>query len=180
MLGSTQPRDVVDAEAAARWELDVVVRRSGGGAVLVTPGDVVWVDLWIPRGDREWDDDVGRAAHWVGDVWATVAARLGVEAHAHTGAMRVDALGRLVCFAGVGPGEVMVGDAKLVGVSQRRVRAGARFQCQWIRRWAPEALVETLGIADAAERRRVSDAGIGVDVPLDRIVATLAEVLAER
>ena len=35
----------------------------------------------------------------------------------------------LVCFAGVGPGEVLAGGRKLVGISQRRTRAGARFQC---------------------------------------------------
>ncbi len=35
----------------------------------------------------------------------------------------------LVCFAGLGPGEVTVDGRKLVGISQRRTRAGARFQC---------------------------------------------------
>jgi lipoate-protein ligase A len=35
-----------------------------------------------------------------------------------------------VCFAGVGPGEVLTGDRKLVGLSQRRTRHGIRIQCQ--------------------------------------------------
>lgn len=180
VLGSTQSRDVVDAVAAARRGLDVVVRRSGGGAVLVVPDDVVWVDLWVPRGDVLWDDDVAVATHWVGELWADVAARLGVAACAHRGAMRADALGRQVCFVGVGPGEVLVGDSKLVGISQRRVRAGARFQCQWVRRWAPDALLESLRIDDPVVRRRVSAAGVGVDVDPDGLVAVLIEALAER
>ena len=35
----------------------------------------------------------------------------------------------LVCFAGVGPGEVLLGAGKLVGLSQRRTRHGIRVQC---------------------------------------------------
>lgn len=180
VLGSTQPRAVVDTAVTDRQGLDVVVRRSGGGAVLVVPEDVVWVDLWVPRGDVLWDDDVAVATHWVGELWADVAARLGVAARAHRGAMQADALGRLVCFVGVGPGEVLVGDSKLVGVSQRRVRSGARFQCQWVRRWAPDSLLDGLGIDDPVVRRRVHAAGVGVDVDPDRLVAVLIEALAER
>ncbi|MFN3217086.1 MAG: lipoyl protein ligase domain-containing protein [Acidimicrobiales bacterium] len=180
VLGSTQQREVVDAAVADRRGLDVVVRRSGGGAVLVVPDDVVWVDLWVPRDDVLWDDDVAVATHWVGELWADVAVRLGVAARAHRGPMQADALGRLVCFVGVGPGEVMVGDSKLVGISQRRVRAGARFQCQWVRRWAPDALLDSLRIDDADVRRRVAAAGVGVDVDPDRLVAVLTEALAER
>lgn len=180
VLGSTQSRDVVDVAAVARLGLDVVVRRSGGGAVLVAPDDVLWVDLWVPRSDALWDDDVAVATHWVGELWADVASHFGVDARAHRGAMQADALGRLVCFVGVGPGEVLVGDAKLVGISQRRVRAGARFQCQWIRRWAPDALLDALGVDDPLVRRRVECAGVGVDLAPDRLVAVLSEALAER
>jgi lipoate---protein ligase len=180
VLGSTQARDLVDVEVTDRGELDVVVRRSGGGAVLVTPRDVVWVDLWVPRGDVLWDDDVAVATHWLGGLWADVASRLGVDARAHYEAMQADALGRLVCFVGVGPGEVLVGDSKLVGISQRRVRAGARFQCQWLRRWAPDALLDALRIDDLEVRRRVTAAGVGVDIDPDRLVAALTEALVER
>ena len=50
VLGSTQSPDVVDADAAAVGGVAVVRRRSGGGAVLVTPEDPVWIDLWVPDG----------------------------------------------------------------------------------------------------------------------------------
>ena len=57
VLGSTQPDDVVDRAAAARAGVEVVRRRSGGGAVLLVPGDVTWVDVLLPRADPRWSDD---------------------------------------------------------------------------------------------------------------------------
>jgi hypothetical protein len=42
-----------------------------------------------------------------------------------------------VCFAGAGPGEVLVEDAKLVGVAQRRTRSAVRFQTMIHLRWRP-------------------------------------------
>ena len=46
-----------------------------------------------------------------------------------------------VCFAGIGGGEVIRDGRKVVGISQRRTRAGARFQCALYRHWRPEAHV---------------------------------------
>ena len=65
----------------------------------------------------------------------------------------------LVCFAGLGPGEVTVGGAKVVGMSQRRTRAAARFQCGVVHRWAPAELVALLALDDA--RRREAAAALG-------------------
>ena len=72
VLGSAQPDTDVRTDAG----IEVVRRRSGGGAVLVVPGDVLWVDVIIPAGDELWDDDVGRASHWLGDLWATALGEL--------------------------------------------------------------------------------------------------------
>ena len=57
VLGSTQPESDVRPDV----DLEVVRRRSGGGAVLVVPGDVLWIDVVVPADDPLWDDDVGRA-----------------------------------------------------------------------------------------------------------------------
>ena len=42
----------VDLEACAGAGVEVVRRRSGGGAVLVEPGSVVWVDVLVAATDR--------------------------------------------------------------------------------------------------------------------------------
>jgi lipoate-protein ligase A len=56
-----------------------------------------------------------------------------------------------VCFAGLGPGEVTIAGVKVVGMSQRRTRAGALFQCAALLAWDPARLVEVLGLpAEAA------------------------------
>jgi lipoate-protein ligase A len=145
VLGSSQRRDVVDELALERAGVELVRRRSGGGAVLLVPGEVSWVDVILPAGDPLWDDDVGRAAHWLGAVWERVAAGFGTEgARVHRGPMVRTSWSPLVCFAGLGPGEVQVGERKLVGISQRRTKGWARFQCAVHRRWDPAALVELL------------------------------------
>src|SRR3954451_22417863 len=69
VLGSAQAEAGIDAASARVAEGAGVRRRSGGGAVLVDDA-VVWADLVLPRGDPWWNDDVGRAMWWVGDLWA--------------------------------------------------------------------------------------------------------------
>lgn len=182
VLGSTQRQEIVDGEAAARAGVEVVRRRSGGGAVLVEPGGVVWVDLIVPAGDPLGDDDVSRAAQWVGEEWAGALASLGVSGEVHQGGLETTPWSRLVCFAGRGPGEVVVGGRKVVGVAQRRTRAGARFQCAALLRWEPAILVDLLALVEADRRAAVADltfaaAPLAVDAPalvtalLDRITA---------
>jgi lipoate-protein ligase A len=167
VLGSTQSPSIVRTDAA----VEVVRRRSGGGAVLLVPGEVLWVDVVVPRGDELWDDDVGRATHWLGAAWVGALEACGVAgATVHRGAMVCRPWSRLVCFAGLGPGEVTLGERKVVGISQRRTRTGARFQCAVYRRWDPARLVELL--ADPRpEASELADAVAEVDVPLDDLAA---------
>lgn len=139
VLGSTQAESDVDRRAAERFGVDVVRRRSGGGAVLLEPGDVAWIDVVVPRGDALWHDDVAVAAEWLGEAWAAALADLGVAGgDVHRGGLACGRLGAVVCFDGTGPGEVAVGGQKVVGISQRRTRAGARFQCSVPLAWRPE------------------------------------------
>jgi lipoate---protein ligase len=179
VLGSTQPDGLVDHEAAARAGVDVVRRRSGGGAVLVEPGGTVWVDVVVPPGDPLWDDDVGRAAHWVGEAWVAALARTGTAgATVHTGGLVTTPWSRQVCFAGLGPGEVVVGGRKVVGVAQRRTRHGARFQVAALLRWEPEALLRLLRLEDPdAALADVAGRAAGVLAPEDALVSALLDVL---
>lgn len=152
VLGSTQADEVVDRERSVRSGVEVVRRRSGGGAVWLDGSSVTWVDVVLPAGDPLWDDDVGRSALWLGRVWVDALAELGVSgATIHAGPMVRTDDARLVCFAGLAPGEVVVGGAKVVGVSQRRTRTAARFQCALLHSWDPAPLVDVL---DLPERER--------------------------
>lgn len=139
VLGSSQPIGHLDVDACARRGVEVVRRRSGGGAVLLEPDDVVWVDVLVSPSDPRWTDDVGESALWLGLSWQAALSDLGVAATSvHTGAMVRTPWSNQVCFAGRGAGEVMAGAAKVVGISQRRSRVGARFQCALYRHWRPQ------------------------------------------
>jgi lipoate---protein ligase len=182
VLGSTQPDAVVDRAAVAAAGIEVVRRRSGGGAVLVEPGGVVWVDVVIPPGDPLWDDDVARAAHWVGGVWADALRSVGVgEPEVYRGPLVTTPWSSLVCFAGVGAGEVLVLGAKVVGLAQRRTRAGARFQTAAMLRWEPDRLVALLAL-DPRERTaaeaEVRGRAAALPVAADRLVEAFLRALS--
>ncbi len=146
VLGSTQDAADVDAAALELAGLASARRRSGGGAVVLRPDDHVWVDLVVPADDPLHDDDVERAAWWVGDSWSRALGRRiddrATEVHRRGVSDR--AAGRVACFAALGPGEVSLDGRKVLGVSQRRTRSGARFQCVAYRFWEPELLLDVL------------------------------------
>ncbi len=138
VLGSAQRDSDVDRRVADSLSVEVVRRRSGGGAVLLLPGEFVWLDLVLPAGDPLWSPDVAQAMVWVGELWRAALRSLGVAGEVHHGPMLTTAWSRQVCFAGVGTGELLQGAGKLVGVSQRRTREYARFQSMCHLRWRPE------------------------------------------
>ncbi len=138
ILGSTQSDALVDRQECDSRGIEVVRRRSGGGVVLVVPGEVAWFDVLVPRDHPRFDDDISRGAWWVGEVLRDALGR--PDAEVHTGPVVHTPWSSLVCFAGLGPGELHVGHRKLSGLSQRRTRAGVRVQCAVYRRWDPEML----------------------------------------
>ncbi len=164
VLGSTQRPGVVDRAAAEGAGLDVVRRRSGGGAVLVTPDDPVWIDVWVPTADPRWQADVTGAFGWLGSTWARALQRLGLADVAVQGASpgACTRWSSLVCFGGVGAGEVTVGGRKVVGLAQRRNRYGAWFHGACLVRWDPTVL---LGVLDLLpEEREVAAADLATAV----------------
>lgn len=146
VLGSRQRDDVVDLDACRSMGVEVVHRRSGGGVVYLEPGETLWVDVFVPRDDDRARDDVRNSMVWMGERWTDALDRVGVtgESAVHRGAMVDTRWSELICFAGVGPGEVLLDGRKLVGISQRRTRWGARFQCAVHTRWNPDGLVRLL------------------------------------
>ncbi|MGH9226416.1 MAG: lipoyl protein ligase domain-containing protein [Acidimicrobiales bacterium] len=166
VLGSTQPEPSTAAGPAAGDGVEVVRRRSGGGAVLVEPDSPLWVDVLVPAGDRLWTPDVGRAFLWLGDAWSGALTAAGVAgATVHRGPPRRDRLSRTVCFAGLGTGEVAIGGRKVVGISQRRTRHGALFQCAALLRWDPDRTAALAGVgADLADLADLADGAAPVPI----------------
>lgn len=177
VLGSTQRDDgIADIEACQRAGVEVVRRRSGGGAVLLVPGEVTWVDVILPAGHAGWSDDVHRPMVWLGEVLGSAFEAAGVDDVAvHDTAMVTTDHSSLICFDGIGPGEVLLNGAKLVGISQRRTRSAARLQCCWYSTYDPTALSSLLvGAPDPAALNPVAtvDAGTAAAV-VDSLAASL-------
>ena len=144
------------------------------------PGEVTWIDVIVPAGTPGWSADVHGPMVWLGrHLAAAIAAATGVEdLVVHDEAMRSTSWSKLVCFDGVGAGEVLLGGRKLVGVSQRRTRHAARLQCCWYSAYDPSRLVDLLAPSD---RPRMDDLAPVATLPAsvsDAVVANLAATLA--
>lgn len=175
VLGSAQRDEVVDVAACAAAGVDVVRRRSGGGVVLLVPGESLWLDVVVPRGDPLWDDDVARAMWWLGEVWREALEAVGVVgAEVHRGGLIHTPWSRLVCFDGIGSGEVVVGDRKAVGISQRRTREWLRLQSSVHLAWRAELLVSLLAPGADPDSPPLPTAGdLRTPVTLDAPAATV-------
>lgn len=169
VLGSTQATTDADRSRCARLGVAVVRRRSGGGAVFVSPGSQVWVDAFLPAGDALLLADVGRSFLWFGELWAkALSAALAAKAPA-VGRIEVAApggpsssWGRRLCFGSLGAGEVTIAGRKVVGLSQRRDREGASFHSMGLVADHTDDLLGCLDLGDgersqaAAHLRRVA------------------------
>lgn len=151
ILGSTQSDDDVDLSVATGLGVAVARRRSGGAAVFVDPTDSVWIDVTISRHDPLWNDDVVQSMLWLGDCLVG-ALSPWVHSDVYRKGFDIGTDGRVVCFASSSPGEVFVGPNKVVGISQRRHREGARFQCVLYRHWQPSQWVSVLADSDVRDR----------------------------
>lgn len=178
VLGSSQSHGVADAAACAAAGVELTRRRSGGGAVLVERGGMCWFDVVVPADDPRFGGvagDVTASMVWLGRHIAAALGDLGVTGiEVHDEAMVCTPWSRLVCFAGVGGGEGLVGGAKLVGISQRRRRQGARFQCMVHTAWNPERMLGLLRDPKPA----VEDLPPVATVPADVAAALPAAVAA--
>lgn len=152
ILGSASPDPFVGRRD------DLVRRHSGGGLVWLDPEMSTWLDLFVPAGDPLWHSDVGKAFHWLGRALAAAFSGAGVPASVHSGPYEAGPSDGLVCFASLGPGEVVVGGQKLVGISQRRTREGSRFQCIAYDRFELGPLAS---VVDSATAAQVRDRAVG-------------------
>jgi lipoate-protein ligase A len=176
ILGSTQDESDVRVDVAVGSGIEIVRRRSGGGAVYVAPDESVWMDITISREDPLWQDDVSTSMLWLGDVFVQ-ALQPWVHAETFRGTFHNGHIGRAVCFASAAPGEVFVGDNKLVGISQRRNREGARFQCVVYRQWNPlvwSSLLASVDVQEHVRNMRVATIAAPARDIADAVMAALA------
>ena len=176
VLGSKQNLDIVNKAACQRDGIAAVRRRSGGGVVVLNADAHLWIDFVVPRDDELWRDDVGESMWWVGELWADALAKCEIadrdQLRVHRGGLERSTLSDLICFGGLGPGEVTLHGQKLVGISQRRTREMARFQCVVHQRWSPNLYREYL-LFDKIEQH-VSSRSISLDAEISNIA--VAEV----
>ena len=180
VLGSSQSEELVDAEMLQSRGLDLMKRQSGGGAVLVVPEALVWIDVFIPRDDPLWQDDVGKSALWLGEVWQATLFEFGISAEVHQGPYQPGDWGELICFAGRAAGEVFVDDKKSVGISQRRTRQGARFQTALARQWNIVDLSPLLNLPpDDRSRLETETAAHPLPLSVSEVFSTFCSAIKE-
>lgn len=121
VLGSSQDESLLAPAVrnGGQWRR----RRGGGGAVLLRPDDV-WVDWWIPSSDPRWRQDIHESAMMAGGWWKAALAPALPEASVYDGRLVGGPASEVVCFAGLGPGELVLDGRKCVGITQWRVREG--------------------------------------------------------
>jgi lipoate-protein ligase A len=144
--------------------LPVRLRSSGGGAVLSGPW-LLRAVVVLPRSHPLAQDGPVAAARWIGDVHRGWLREQGI---AHAALHAGPTVGHWACFAGRGPGEVLIGDRKIVGIAQtwkrRHVLLSAatlltpppwNLLCQAMRQPADEAAVlaaRTVSAQDCVQR----------------------------
>ena len=187
VLGSRQDRRIVDEEACRVRGIDIVHRRSGGGLVLLSAAGTLWLDVIVPAGHPVWRTDVTSSADWLGECWIRALDSSGISSLVqHRGPMEGSAVSDLVCFAGRGPGEVFLASGeKVVGISQRRTRHHARFQCAVSLVWEPMRLLELLAelpenpdaLAETLERAGSNLLHESETFDRGRLVSTMTDLL---
>lgn len=172
VLGSGQRDPLLSAEGGhygvGTGQVELCRRRSGGGLVFIDPASDVWIDLIVPSWSSLWDSDVGRSFHWLGELWRRVLhllveptvdhtrSNLAVDRPSPTGGRSTRSF---FCFADIGHGEVRFGEAKVVGISQRRTKDWIRLQSLLVGRWKPTEVERALNAIPGLSADRRADLG---------------------
>ncbi|MGE0027211.1 MAG: biotin/lipoate A/B protein ligase family protein [Thermoleophilia bacterium] len=179
----------LDRDAVAAEGVTVAKRSSGGGPVL-WDGDLVALDVVLPRGHRLAADDVVAAYRWLGEALADALRALGVPgvevvdvARARAAAAAPGAAAD-ACFGGLSPWEVLAGGRKVVGLSQTRRHPGALLQAGVPLRLDAARLGRLLGRDDAwAQALAATAAGVremAPDVTAADVVAAVEAAITAR
>ncbi len=189
VLGRHAVDPELDRDAVAAEGVTVLTRSSGGGPVL-WDGDLVALDVVLPRGHRLAADDVVAAYRWLGEALADALRALGVPDVEVIDVARARAAKAApgpaadACFGGLSPWEVLAGGRKVVGLSQTRRRPGALLQAGMPLRLDAARLGRLLG-RDAAWARGLAATAAGVrelapEVSAADVVAAVEDAIAAR
>lgn len=196
VLGRSAGEPAADLEAAARLGIDVVRRRSGGGPVL-WDGNLLGLDVWLPRGHPLAPDDVVESYRWLGEALAAGLGEIGAPARVlgidearagRDGGTAAEAVSERACFGGLSPYEVVVDGRKVVGLAQVRRPTGTLLQAGIVLRFDARLLAELLerdgaetdAVADALNRRAVGLLDLVPDLDAKGLVDVLDRHLADR
>jgi lipoate-protein ligase A len=119
-------------EHMANKNFDVVRRWSGGGKVWLDPIESTWIDVTIPSSDPLWESDLRKSFLWLGQRLKEAFNSQGIFPMLHEAPLDLGGDPEW-CFSKVGAGELSFHGKKILGISQRRSRLAARFQCVWYR-----------------------------------------------
>lgn len=172
VMGSGQKPEQFRGAVLGERNIELAARRSGGGAVYIEPTGMVWVDVLIPKTSALWDDDLVATFLRVGEMWrralevcGVTTALCGAHAPPEPSARNVEA--RLACWAGSGWGELLIDATKVVGLSQRRTRWGARVQGMAVLDGSARNVVEFLDVEPATARAVGTAIGEPIVVAVD-------------
>ncbi len=159
----------------------VVLRDSGGGAVLAGPWMLSASNV-LPADHPQVGTGTVSSYRWLGVLHAGLLRDLGIAAYAvppeELQVAPPDASLKWACFGGLSPWEVVVGRRKIVGLAQVRRRTGVLLTCGTLVS-APDwpLLCATLG-ANAADAERLRACTTSCAEQLG--APLMATVLAER
>lgn len=187
ILGASQKITAIEPEACRALGITVLQRGAGGSSVLAD-GDMLGLDIVLPRGDPLLSNDLTASYRWIGEAWRRALRSLGVDAalvgveEARSGARDASErarLARLACFGSLSPYEVTVAERKVVGLAQVRRRHGALFQIGVQLRWNAQLVGSLLAIADGERPALIAalqDRVTGLDAVAPRPIACSALV----
>lgn len=128
VLGSTQ-QPLVLSKSTNIADIDIVSRRSGGGAVWICPNHYIWIDVFLPSSDVLITRDISSSFFWLGTILVEVLEKIGLQkVQMYRGGFVKTPWSSVICFSSKSPGEIFVNNKKVIGISQRRTREGVLFQ----------------------------------------------------
>ena len=185
VLGCSQRRLLATVDDSSG--LPVLLRDSGGGAVLVGPW-MLGLSVALPAAHALVRGGPVPSYRWLGEALAGVLRRFGIAATALApaalAAPRADDPLAWACYGGLSPWEVVAQDRKLVGLAQVRRRAGVLLVGGLLLEPPPWALLcRVLGRPEAdaralAARTASVQEAVGRSLPVEALAEAIEQALA--